>query len=151
MPELPPDLSICHWATNSKLVYCFSERITPVGLPVQWRISSFQLHVSFAQLALVKSDSPSLCQPRPLPSIKALGRAGDSGLFGSAARAAFSKWRLMRQQIHDRRRAVIGFSLVIVGLLERPADRIADGPTDRDLGVARCRVAARREPCRPGC
>src|SRR5882762_6406062 len=45
-PEFPPG-SICfHSMCRMKFSYCFSERITPMGWPVQTSSSPFLVHVS---------------------------------------------------------------------------------------------------------
>src|SRR5262245_34780973 len=88
IPEFPPDCRCFHSATSSKLVNFDCERVTPTGLPVQWTPPSFQVHVSGAVFTLTKSASPSVRQPGPVPSIKALGGepvASSSGVAGDAA------------------------------------------------------------------
>src|SRR5262249_6530598 len=88
IPEFPPDCRCFHSATSSKFVNFDCERVTPTGLPVQWTPPSFQVHVSGAVLTLTKSASPSVRQPGPVPSMKALGAepvAGSSGVAGDAA------------------------------------------------------------------
>ncbi len=73
VPELPPERRCRHSRTSSKLVNTCWVRMTPTGLPVQIRRSSFQVHVSGLQLTLMKSCSPSGRHPCPLPSMNARG------------------------------------------------------------------------------
>src|SRR4051812_4899437 len=73
MPELPPDLRCCHWATISKFLYGLTDRITPTGFPVQWTKPSFQVQVSGSQLTFWKSFSVRSTQPGPSPSMNAFG------------------------------------------------------------------------------
>src|SRR3954452_23355866 len=81
-PEVPADFSCIHSSTSSKFVYCFCERHTPLGLPVQWTEPSFfQSQVSLSQLTLTKSSPPSAAQPWPVPSMNAFfGPSGAPGL-----------------------------------------------------------------------
>src|SRR5690349_16704808 len=78
MPELPADFKCCHWATSSKLVYCFCERMTPTGWPVQCATPPVHDQVSGLQFTFLKSLSPSCTQPGPVPSTNALGRLAGS-------------------------------------------------------------------------
>src|SRR3989304_1051946 len=78
MPEFPADFRCRHWATSSKFVNVFLERITPTGCPVQCATPSFQVQVSGLQLTLVKSGSPRAFQPGAVPSTNALGGAAGS-------------------------------------------------------------------------
>src|SRR5690606_9059439 len=59
-----------------KFSYCFSDRITPIGLPVQTRVSPFNSHVSLSVFTLyhfnpshweesIASDTSRLCASRP--------------------------------------------------------------------------------------
>jgi hypothetical protein len=73
--------------TSSKLVTGFFIRITPTGWPVQWITLSFQLQVSGAQFTAAKSASSSARQPRPVPSMQALGSSAGE-LSAAMARSA---------------------------------------------------------------
>src|SRR5437016_2989497 len=86
-PELPPGFWCIHCTTSSKFVTGSFIRITPVGVPVHWILSSLNDHVSAAQLTLTKSALPSARQPGPLPSMKALGSDGSSAATADSKRS----------------------------------------------------------------
>src|SRR5690349_9030272 len=80
-PEFPPALKRRHSTASSRFVKVVKGRMTPTGLPVQRTPSVVQVQVSGAQLTLVKSPEESVRQPRPCPSMNALGDV----VTGSAA------------------------------------------------------------------
>ena len=45
-PEFPPSFMCRHSMCRMKFSYCFSERITPIGIPLQTNNPSFTVHVA---------------------------------------------------------------------------------------------------------